>query len=195
MTPSVLIPRPETEELVSWIVEDHPDAPVRILDIGTGSGCIPVSLAHRLPLSTVHAWDVSPEALEVARRNAIRNGVTVHFLQVDALQESWPSLNIDVLVSNPPYITEKERTDMERNVLDWEPELALFVPDNDPLLFYRHIARIGLDLLSPSGTLYYEINRAYGAETVSLLQQLGYHSVELRKDLSGNDRMVKAVKP
>lgn len=135
MTPSVLIPRPETEELVSWIVEDHPDAPVRILDIGTGSGCIPVSLAHRLPLSTVHAWDVSPEALEVARRNAIRNGVTVHFQQVDALQESWPSLNIDVLVSNPPYITEKERTDMERNVLDWEPELALFVPDNDPLLF------------------------------------------------------------
>ena len=131
----------------------------------------------------------------MARRNAIRNGVTVHFQQVDALQESWPSLNIDVLVSNPPYITEKERTDMERNVLDWEPELALFVPDNDPLLFYRHIARIGLDLLSPSGTLYYEINRAYGAETVSLLQQLGYHSVELRKDLSGNDRMVKAVKP
>ena len=195
VTPSVLIPRPETEELVSWIVEDHPDVPVRILDIGTGSGCIPVSLAHRLPLSTVHAWDVSPEALEVARRNAIRNGVTVHFQQVDALQESWPSLNIDVLVSNPPYITEKERTDMERNVLDWEPELALFVPDNDPLLFYRHIARIGLDLLSPSGTLYYEINRAYGAETVSLLQQLGYHSVELRKDLSGNDRMVKAVKP
>ena len=147
VTPSVLIPRPETEEL------------------------------------------------EVARRNAIRNGVTVHFQQVDALQESWPSLNIDVLVSNPPYITEKERTDMERNVLDWEPELALFVPDNDPLLFYRHIARIGLDLLSPSGTLYYEINRAYGAETVSLLQQLGYHSVDLRKDLSGNDRMVKAVKP
>ena len=103
--------------------------------------------------------------------------------------------SIDVLVSNPPYITEKERGGMERNVLDWEPELALFVPDNDPLLFYRHIARIGLDLLSPSGTLYYEINRAYGAETVSLLQQLGYRSVELRKDLSGNDRMIKAVKP
>ena len=195
VTPAVLIPRPETVELVDWIVTDHPQQNVRVLDIGTGSGCIPISLAKRLEHSVVSAWDISMEALEVARRNGLRNEVNVDFELVDALKPDHPAIQVDVLVSNPPYIGESEKQTMERNVLDWEPALALFVPDNDPLLFYRRIADIGMEILANRGTLYYEINQLYGPETVRMLEEKGYVEVELRKDLSGNNRMIKAVRP
>ncbi|WP_300727296.1 peptide chain release factor N(5)-glutamine methyltransferase [uncultured Bacteroides sp.] len=195
VTPDVLIPRPETEELIGWIVADHEkNSGLCVLDIGTGSGCIPITLARRLKGAEVASWDVSEKALEVARGNAVSNGVKVDFRRVDVLQKEHPDVRVDVLVSNPPYIAEKERKEMERNVLDWEPGLALFVPDEDPLLFYRRIGELGMEILKLGGCLYYEINRAYGPETVHLLEQLGYSRVELRKDLSGNDRMVKAVR-
>ena len=195
VTPAVLIPRPETVELVDWIVADHPQSGVRVLDIGTGSGCIPVSLAKRLDVPSVSAWDISEEALSVAERNAKKNEVEVSFAQVDVLQIDVPDIQVDVLVSNPPYIGDSERRNMDPNVLDWEPELALFVPDNDPLVFYRRIAEIGLTSLAEGGTLYFEINQLYGKETCMLLRQMGYQHVELRKDLSANDRMIKAVRP
>ena len=195
VTPAVLIPRPETIELVDWIVTDHPQAGVRVLDIGTGSGCIPVSLARRLADARVYAWDISTEALKVAERNAQKNGVEVCFSKVDVLQHDIPDTPVDVLVSNPPYIGDSERVNMDLNVLDWEPELALFVPDSDPLLFYRRIADVGLQLLTEGGSLYFEINQLYGEETRQLLVDKGYLSVELRKDLSANDRMIKAIRP
>lgn len=192
----VLIPRPETEELVEWIVSDCQKAgKVRILDIGTGSGCIPVALAERLPEAEVASCDISAEALRVAAVNVKRYGGKVTLFQADILQDELPDCRVDVLVSNPPYITESERGEMEANVLDWEPELALFVPDTDPLRFYRRIARKGLDWLTEGGALYFEINRAYGAETVRMLEECGYRDIALRKDLSGNDRMIKAVRP
>lgn len=193
---AVLIPRPETEELVAWIEDDYAGkSGMTVLDVGTGSGCIPIALACRLKQPHVHAWDVSEAALQVATENVARHGVQVTLRQVDVLQPECPVFPVDILVSNPPYIAEKERSNMERNVLDWEPEVALFVPDDDPLLFYRRIAELGWQMLVPSGALYYEINQAYGEETVQLLRSIGYVDVELRQDLSGNDRMIKAVKP
>ena len=192
---NVLIPRPETRELVEWIVADRKlDASCRILDIGTGSGCISISLAKFLSGAEVEAWDISEGALEVARRNAVRNAVEVLFRQQDVLYALPGDTRYDVIVSNPPYITEKEKLDMDANVLDWEPSTALFVPDADPLLFYRKIAELGLSMLNIGGALYFEINRAYGQETVSMLERLSYKQIELRKDEWGNDRMVKACK-
>ena len=191
---NVLIPRPETEELVLWILEDFKEN-AQCLDLGTGSGCIPVSLAQLLPEAQVSSCDVSAEALRIAAMNIKRYGDKATLFCADILKEELPECQVDVLVSNPPYITESERTDMEANVLDWEPELALFVPDSDPLRFYRRIAWKGLDWLSEGGALYFEINRAYGAETVRMLEELGYRQIELRKDLSGNDRMIKAIRP
>ena len=191
----VLIPRPETRELVEWIVADRKlDASCRILDIGTGSGCISISLAKFLSGAEVEAWDISEGALEVARRNAARNAVEVLFRQQDVLYALPGETRYDVIVSNPPYITEKEKLDMDANVLDWEPFTALFVPDADPLLFYRKIAELGLSMLNIGGALYFEINRAYGQETVRMLEGLSYKQIELRKDEWGNDRMVKACK-
>lgn len=196
VAPGVLIPRPETAELVDWIVSGHRTSlSADILDIGTGSGCIAISLAHHLKGATVSAWDISSEALRIARQNAERNQVRVSFTRTDILQPEVPDMQADIIVSNPPYITEKEREEMEHNVLDWEPEQALFVPDNDPLLFYRAIARHGLHMLRPQGRIYFEINRAYGKETTDLLMRLGYKQVELKKDFYGNDRMIKAIKP
>ena len=192
---NVLIPRPETRELVEWIVADRKlDASCRILDIGTGSGCISISLAKFLSGAEVEAWDISEGALEVARRNAVRNAVEVLFRQQDVLYALPGDTHYDVIVSNPPYITEKEKLDMDANVLDWEPFTALFVPDADPLLFYRKIAELGLSMLNIGGALYFEINRAYGQETVRMLEGLSYKQIELRKDEWGNDRMVKACK-
>ena len=191
--PNVLIPRPETQELVSWIVEDcRADEAIRILDIGTGSGCIPVSLAKQLPMAEVESWDISEGALEVASRNCERNGVKVLLRQKDVLNASPEGVFYDVIVSNPPYIADREKVDMEANVLDWEPSLALFVPDDDPLLFYRKIAQLGCDMLKEGGSLYFEINRAYGQETSLMLSELGYSRIELKKDSWGNDRMIKA---
>ena len=193
VNPNVLIPRPETQELVSWIIGDYQsDESIRILDIGTGSGCIPISLAKQLSKAEVESWDISEGALEVASRNCERNGVKVLLRKKDVLKAAPEGDLYEVIVSNPPYITNKEKTDMEANVLDWEPSLALFVPDEDPLLFYRKIAQLGCDMLKEGGSLYFEINRAYGEETVLMLKELGYAQIELKKDSWGNDRMIKA---
>ncbi len=194
VTPATLIPRPETSELVEWITSEAAGKE-RILDIGTGSGCIAVSLAHKLPQSEVTAWDISPDALAVATENSKANGCTVEFEEVDILAYKPTGKQFDIIVSNPPYIKENEKTAMHSNVLDWEPHTALFVPDSDPLLFYRAIAEKGLTLLKTGGRLYFEINRAHGKETIEMLESLGYGSIELRKDFAENDRMVRAVKP
>ena len=190
---NVLIPRPETLELVQWIVEDWQTKPAgRILDVGTGSGCIAISLANRIPQAKVEAWDVSEDALEVARKNGRRNEVEVCFCRQDVLKAETGNVRYDVIVSNPPYIAEKEKEQMDANVLDWEPSLALFVPDNDPLLFYRKIALLAMNILTEEGAIYFEINQAYGQETLQMLKDLGYTQVELKKDAWGNDRMIKA---
>ena len=193
VTPATLIPRPETSELVEWI-ESEATGHESILDIGTGSGCIAVSLAHKLPQSDVTAWDISPDALAVAAENSKANGCAVAFELVDILVHQPGGKLFDIIVSNPPYIKENEKESMHANVLDWEPHTALFVPDSDPLLFYRTIAEKGLILLKPGGRLYFEINRAHGKETMEMLAALGYTHIELRKDFAENDRMIRVVK-
>lgn len=198
--PGVLIPRPETEELVD-AVELQNVQNARVVDIGTGSGCIAISLSKKFPNAKVEGWDISDDALRIAKGNAELNELNVSFHKVDVLSVS-PSealslaegKRVDVIVSNPPYICDREKSDMERNVLDHEPHLALFVPDEDPLLFYRKIAELGVEILSTGGRLYFEINRAYGRETVLLLEGLGYSNVQLVQDQFGNDRMVCAIK-
>lgn len=190
----VLIPRPETEELVEWIVREYQSQKVSILDIGTGSGCIAVSLAKFLPQATVEAWDVSLGALAVAKKNAQMNGVTVNFRQMDVLCAKPETGNrFDVIVSNPPYVMESEKLQMEKNVLDYEPSLALFVGDEDPLLFYRKIAELGKSILKPAGNLFFEINAQKGNEIVELLADFGYKNVELKRDISSNNRMTKGT--
>lgn len=196
VTPSVLIPRPETEELVEMIVHEYDDKSIEILDIGTGSGCIAITLKKLLKKADVSAIDVSPEALKIAERNAMNNRVSIFFYErnildphraADSLEDEF-----DVIVSNPPYVMEKEKTEMEKNVLDYEPSLALFVPDNDPLIFYRNIARFAEQKLKKRGYLYLEINSKLGNEVVEMLRRLEFKNVELIQDLSGNDRFVKA---
>ena len=194
VNPNVLIPRPETQELVRWIESDWKSVPCRILDIGTGSGCISISLAKFLEDAKVESWDISEGALQVAHRNCVRNEVEVLLRQQDVLSVVPEGELYQVIVSNPPYICEKEKVDMDANVLDWEPETALFVPDADPLLFYRKIAELGISMLCEGGALYFEINRAYGEETLRMLEGLGYRQLELRKDDFGNDRMIKACR-
>lgn len=191
---SVLIPRPETEELVAWIdTENKKDATLQILDIGTGSGCIAIALKHELQNSTIDAFDISEKALETALNNAKYNNLEVNFLLVDILNPSDFGKKWDIIVSNPPYIPEQEKVEIEPNVLDHEPHLALFVPDNDPLLFYRNIAYFAKNHLQPGGKLYFEIHRKFGESCVKLLSEMGFQDIELRKDISGNDRMVRAV--
>ena len=195
--PGVLIPRPETEELVELMLkETSPGA--RLLDIGTGSGCIAVTLALEVPGAQVEAWDIADEALDTARDNCRRLGAHVCFRQQDVLAyepEEDTEGRFDLIVSNPPYVTENERNDMQPNVLLYEPERALFVPDNDPLRFYRHIGRIGRKLLVPGGRMAFEINRAFAQETVALLLQQGYTEVSSARDLSGNERFVTGRNP
>lgn len=194
VAPGVLIPRPETEELVELMLKEIP-ADARILDVGTGSGCIAISLAKELPDTLVTAWDVSPEALSVAQANARKLQADVRFVECDVLACQVDEVGLyDVIVSNPPYVTEAEKADMEPNVLQWEPSLALFVPDDDPLRFYRRIAVLGRDMLADGGRLYFEINRAYGREMVEMLRTVGYVGVRVEKDLSQNDRFVIAEK-
>lgn len=193
VTPSTLIPRPETSELVEWIA-DEATVKEKILDIGTGSGCIAVSLANRLPEAEISAWDISTEALAVATENSKSSNCNVSFKLVDILAYEPTAEEFDIIVSNPPYIKEVEKEQMEANVLDWEPHTALFVPDNDPLLFYRAIAEKATTMLRTGGKLYFEINRAYGNETCAMLSELGYTDIELRKDFADNDRMIRAVK-
>lgn len=197
VNPAVLIPRPETEELVEWIINDIKNQfakkPITILDIGTGSGCIAVSLAKNLKNANVTALDISQKALETAKKNAELNNVTVTFQQQDILEISDLPEKWGVIVSNPPYICEKEKASMEKNVLENEPPGALFVPDADPLLFYKKIAFLASKSLVSGGNLYLEINEAFGKETVLLLKETGFKDVELKKDFFGKDRMVKAT--
>ena len=192
VAPGVLVPRPETSELVDLIIKENPEAK-SILDIGTGSGCISISLSKELPDAMVTAWDISEEALEIARWNNERLSGRVIFEKQDVLSDSGSETQrYDVIVSNPPYVTEKEKADMDPNVLEWEPDLALFVPDDDPLLFYRHIVVLAQKLLNQGGKLYFEINQAYGAEMVRLLEMNHYHNIRVIKDLFENDRIVTA---
>lgn len=185
VTPATLIPRPETAELVEWVLhvaDKH--RPLRVLDIGTGSGCIAIALKKAAPNWQVTGLDISHEALDVAKKNAERNNVTIHWQQADILSLcSLPM--VDIIVSNPPYICEKEKVDMQARVLDYEPAKALFVPDNDPLLFYRKIAS-----LKGAPILFFEINEAYGEQVCSMLRTIGYTNVELKKDMYGKARMV-----
>ncbi|MCI5662995.1 MAG: peptide chain release factor N(5)-glutamine methyltransferase [Mediterranea sp.] len=194
VAPGVLIPRPETEELVEWMLQQIP-ADACILDIGTGSGCIAITLAKELPRAQVEAWDISDAALEIARSNGIALQADVRFVRHDVWDSVSPSDGCyDVLVSNPPYVLEREKAAMERNVLDWEPSSALFVPDDDPLRFYRRIGQLGHTLLRGGGRLYFEINRAFGQAAVAMLQAQGYADVAVRKDMSGNDRFIIAIR-
>ena len=193
----VLIPRPETEELVEWIISDYAfsaNPNLRIADIGTGSGCIPIALKKKLTTAAITAIDISPDALAVAQRNANSQAVDIDFMQADILDnEDWKPLSLfHVIVSNPPYIPKKGAADMQSNVLQHEPYIALFVPDDDALLFYKAIANFGLTHLTTNGHIYVEINEGLGKEVSLLLENQGYTDIELRQDLQGKDRMVKA---
>lgn len=189
-----LIPRPETEELVEWIIASVPqDQPVRILDIGTGSGCIGLTLAKELPHSQVTLLDISAEALAVAKENAATLGVTVTFMQQDILALTTLTTTYDVIVSNPPYIRQLEKVEIKKNVMDYEPHTALFVEDGDPLIFYRKIAQLAYANLGPQGQLFYEINQYLGPEMVELLTSIGFSQTVLRQDLLQNDRMTKSI--
>lgn len=211
--PGVLIPRPETYELCQWITEDggltkEDGKNLSILDIGTGSGCIACTLAADIPNTQVTAWDISEEALRIAAENAKRMGVEVNFEKRDVLNDiptiyerpcydlattsQQPCCELDIIVSNPPYICEKERMTMERNVLDHEPELALFVPDEDPLLFYRAIAHLAAKALRPGGALYFEINPLYVNEMQQMLSDAGFSHTEVRNDQFGKQRFTKS---
>ena len=196
VTPATLIPRPETAELVDWIARDNTSQNPRILDLGTGSGCIAIALSKRIPEAAIEACDISHEALKVAKENGERNGAKVSFFHHDMLDHDTPlPHSYNVLVSNPPYIKQSESIDMERHVTEWEPHTALFVPDDDALRFYRAIAEIGqTDTLVPGGSIYVEINQQLGKETVELFKSYGYKEVELRKDIYGNDRMISCKK-
>jgi len=218
---NVLIPRPETEELVDWIIAEVKKEGTRhevqdarekqeikdkkqhhggkrstsILDIGTGSGCIPIAIKKHLSFVDVHAIDISEKALAVAKKNAATQATNIHFYLLDILNKSfWQQLpSFDVIVSNPPYITQKEAADMHSNVLQFEPHTALFVPDEQPLLFYETIASFGLQYLNNNGLLFFEINEVYGKEIVEMLQSKSYQNIEVRKDMQGKDRMIKAA--
>lgn len=193
----VLIPRPETEELTDWIVQDlgkdNGPGPIRVLDIGTGSGCIPLGIKSKLPGAEVHAVDISKGALEVAAANARALGLAIALHEIDILNPpAAPDLPVfDVIVSNPPYIPLADKSQMALNVLEYEPSLALFVTDDDPLLFYRHIASFAKHQLKPTGHLYFEIHESMGTAVRLLLAEQGFQHIELRKDLQGKDRMIK----
>ena len=193
---SVLIPRPETEELVEWIINSHKNKKeLSILDIGTGSGCIAIALAKHLPQAKVYALDVSQAALKVAKRNAELNAVTIEFIEVDVLnllkEDVLKVLNLDIIVSNPPYVRELEKEMMTANVLKYEPHLALFVTNDDALLFYRKITQLSKKILRANGQLYFEINEYLGEETKLLMEHEGFKHIALKQDIFDKDRMIK----
>ncbi len=194
VTPSVLIPRPETEELVEWILLETKKVNTHILDIGTGSGCIAIALAKQMKYATVDAWDVSDEALIVANENAVINNVSVKFSNVDVLKPYQCDKSFDIIVSNPPYIKVSEQEMISKNVLDYEPHRALFVSDSDALIFYNSIADIAMQHLKNNGLLYFEINQANGSEVMQLLKEKRFVNIELKQDISRNDRMIRAMK-
>lgn len=191
-SPGVLIPRPETEELVHWIIEQNTNSAPAILDMGTGTGCIAISLRKNMPQSTVWACDISPACIETAQQNAKLNNAEVSVWAYDILNETaqieFPEM--DIIVSNPPYIRETEKSLMERNVLEFEPELALFVPDSNPLIYYEKIADFSRGHLKAGGILYFEINEALGNDCCQMLRNKGFSEVVLKKDIHGKDRMI-----
>lgn len=194
VTTDTLIPRPETEELVEWVFEEEKNRVwSSILDIGTGTGCIPLALKSRMPNANIEAVDISEGAIAVARENSKNLGLEVKFQILDILNDTLEDNTYDVLVSNPPYIRPSEQDQMHANVLDYEPSHALFIPEEKPLLFYERIAILGTIALKHKGSLYFEINEAFGSECEMLLKNLGYRQVELRKDMQGKDRMLRAV--
>lgn len=191
----VLIPRQETNELVDWVLMSVTHSkPIKILDIGTGSGCIAITLKKNLPLSEVFAIDISNEVIQVAQKNANDNEVEINFLQKNILEINDLKSNFDIIISNPPYVRELEKLEMAPNVLDNEPHLALFVPDNNPLLFYEKITEIALKNLTEDGMLFFEINQYLSAETKKMIENKGFKNVTLRKDLQENYRMILAKK-
>lgn len=192
----VLIPRPETAEMVECIIKEQDNVRGRVLDICTGSGCIAIALALAWQDAKVEGWDISPKALEYAQRNATYHHATVVWRECDILAYNpQKQPHYDVIVSNPPYILDSERANMDRNVLDYEPHLALFVSDNNPLLFYKAIARIAWHELYPGGRLYFEINSRMGRECCEMLQNMGFVSVEIYKDFMELNRVVRAIRP
>lgn len=193
VNPAVLIPRPETEELVDWVLKAHQNQPdLKILDIGTGSGCIAISLAKNLKNANVVALDISNEALKVAQQNAINNEVLVKFINADILNISTLDENFDIIISNPPYVRDSEKLEMQRNVMEYEPHLALFVSQNQSLIFYEKIAALAQNHLKKNGFLYFEINQYLAQENITMLQNLNFKSIELRQDVHANDRMIRA---
>ncbi|MCD0467562.1 peptide chain release factor N(5)-glutamine methyltransferase [Flavobacterium sp. ENC] len=194
---NVLIPRPETEELVEWIINENTGLDkskrLKILDIGTGSGCIAISLAKNLPNAEVYAIDISKKALETAKRNAINNNVEVTFIYRDILELELLKDNFDIIVSNPPYVRNLEKEEIKKNVLDYEPHLALFVEDNNALVFYKKIAALAQKNLLENGQLFFEINQYLGEEMNSLLESMNFKNIELRRDIYDNDRMMKGI--
>lgn len=194
---NVLIPRPETEELVEWILESQKSkvgsTSLKILDIGTGSGCIAISLAKNSANAKVCALDVSEKALATARKNAEINRVNVTFINQNILETLDLGQEFDIIVSNPPYVRNLEKQEIKKNVLDNEPHLALFVDDNDALIFYRKIAQLAQKNLKSNGQLYFEINQYLGKEMIELLEEMGFKGIELRQDIYGNDRMMRAI--
>ena len=197
VNPAVLIPRPETEELVEWIINLNSKIEklkdLKILDIGTGSGCIGVSLAKNIPNAQVFAIDVSEKALATAKKNAEINDVKVIFIEKNILETDDLEQQFDIIVSNPPYVRELEKQEIKKNVLDNEPHLALFVEDNDALVFYRKIAELAQKNLLPNGQLFFEINQYLGKEMMELLEKMDFKNIELRKDIYGNERMIKGT--
>ena len=197
---NVLIPRPETEELVDWILNEFriQNSELRIIDIGTGSGCIAISLAKHLPKAMVYAVDISKQALQIAKKNANHNNVNIHLIKLDILKPNVTQgidkdLKFDIIVSNPPYVRESEKHEIQKNVLQNEPHQALFVEDANPLIYYDKITDFAKLHLTTNGVLFLEINQYLGKEMVTLLQQKKFKNIELRKDIFGNDRMVKAT--
>ncbi|MFA0961533.1 peptide chain release factor N(5)-glutamine methyltransferase [Roseivirga sp. BDSF3-8] len=191
----VLIPRPETEELVYLVLSTYKGRSLKAVDIGTGSGCIGITLALEHSAAEIMALDVSEAALEVAKDNADRLGAKLQFVQLDVLAEPLPTSELDAVVSNPPYIPVKEKKSMEQRVTVYEPEMALFVPDEDPLLFYRRIGELALLHLREGGGLFVEIHESYGMEVVALYREQGYKMVECLPDMQGKPRMVRAFRP
>jgi len=200
VNPSVLIPRPETEELVDWVISSVGSSELaagKFLDIGTGSGCIPISLKKNSPEAALSAIDISPEALKTAKENAELNEVDVNFIEDDILNPTHNSQltsRYSLIVSNPPYVTLEDKKLMHTNVTDFEPHTALFVPQDDPLIFYKAIADFTSTHLEKGGLLFFEINESYGKQIVELLNNKQFTNIELRKDMSGKDRMIKATK-
>lgn len=194
--PGVLIPRPETEELVEWVISESDSSPISILDVGTGSGCIAVSLAASLPLADVTGIDISENALAWAKKNSDRHAPRINLIKEDILAPNpKKQRRYEVIVSNPPYVLQSDAKDMASQVLQHEPGLALFVPDHDPLLYYIRLSKLARTWLSPGGRLYLEIHENYGPEVKHLLETEGFENVELRKDFYERDRMVRAMQP